>query len=188
MEPSAHSRDRNASLSKVKPSKLSAKEAILGLKDRKLAKARVRRKCIRNSTPTANDNLLNVQLRAAKVPKPIMSNLTPLPNKEAFLRYCQAKAHTWVTKADTFILSVDINDLKARPKNTEELKLSAAQHIKAMEAQPEDARSAIFKDKNGITLACVLAWRVPGCPKLTDVSTNMPSYNNIALTYVTPYV
>ncbi|KAJ7937679.1 hypothetical protein B0H13DRAFT_1852316 [Mycena leptocephala] len=90
-----------------------------------------------------------------------------LPDKE--LEYCRAKAHTWVTNADTFLLSVDKNDLKARPKNTEDLKSSAAHSIRSMETQPEDARSAIYKDKNGITLACVLAWRVPGCPKLTDV-------------------
>jgi hypothetical protein len=95
--------------------------------------------------------------------------LTSLPDKEAFLEYCRAKAHTWATNADTFLLSVDINDLKARPKNTEDLKSSAAQRIRSMETQPEDARSAIYKDKNGISLACVLAWRVPECPKLTDV-------------------
>jgi hypothetical protein len=76
------------------------------------------------------------------------------------LEYCRAKAHTWATNADTFVLSVDISDLKARPKNTEELKSSAAHHIRSMETQPEDARYAIYKDKNGITLACVLAWNL----------------------------
>ncbi|KAJ7849551.1 hypothetical protein B0H14DRAFT_2765427 [Mycena olivaceomarginata] len=140
----AHHRSRGIT------SKRRAKDIILGPKskeDRKLAKAR---------------------LRAAKVPKPQLSSLTSLPNKETFLEYCRVKAHTWVTNADTFLLSVDINDLKARPKNTEDLKSSAAQRIRSMEIQPEDARSAICKDKNGITLACVLAWRVPECAKLTD--------------------
>ncbi|KAJ7877044.1 hypothetical protein B0H14DRAFT_3130256 [Mycena olivaceomarginata] len=140
---------------KVKSSKRREKDFILGPKskeDAKLAKAR---------------------LRAAKVPKPQLRPLTSLPDKEAFLEYCRAKAHTWVTNADTFLLSVDIND---RPKNTEDLKSSAAHSIRSMETQPEDARSAIYKDKNGITLACVLAWRVPGCPKLTDTQRRREIY------------
>ncbi|KAJ7878131.1 hypothetical protein B0H14DRAFT_2711846 [Mycena olivaceomarginata] len=36
--------------------------------------------------------------------------------------------------------------------------------------QLEDARSAIFKDKNGITLACVFAHRIPGVQKMHGVS------------------
>ncbi|KAJ7787317.1 hypothetical protein B0H14DRAFT_3580541 [Mycena olivaceomarginata] len=168
MDPSTHwvatvNSDGSSSV-KVITSKRRAKDFILGPKskeDMKLAKAR---------------------LRAAKVPKPQLSPLISLPDKEAFLEYCRAKAHTWVTNADTFLLSVDINDLKARPKNTEDLKSSAAQRIRSMETQPDDARSAIYKDKNGITLACVLAWRVPGCPKLTD--TDYPGAQGRTLTDV----
>ncbi|KAJ7790590.1 hypothetical protein B0H14DRAFT_2939020 [Mycena olivaceomarginata] len=85
------------------------------------------------------------------------------------------KVITSKRRAKDFILGPkskeDMKLAKARPdqKNTEDLKSSAAQRIRSMETQPEDARSAIYKDKNGITLACVLAWRVPECPKLTGV-------------------
>ncbi|KAJ7933642.1 hypothetical protein B0H13DRAFT_1855888 [Mycena leptocephala] len=66
-----------------------------------------------------------------------------------------------------FILQdVDVNVLKARPKNTDELKSLAAQRIADMGDQLEDARSTIFKDKNGITLVCVFAYRIPGVQKM----------------------
>ncbi|KAJ7934537.1 hypothetical protein B0H13DRAFT_1855134 [Mycena leptocephala] len=112
--------------------------------------------------------VLNHQLNAARVPKPTLRSLVPLPDQRDFEEYCRRKARKWAEEADTFILPVNIEDLQARPKNTEELKLLASKDILAMESEPEDARSATFKDINGITLACVPAWRDPGCPKLQD--------------------
>ncbi|KAJ7712559.1 hypothetical protein B0H14DRAFT_2645197 [Mycena olivaceomarginata] len=73
----------------------------------------------------------------------------------------QLKARTWADNCDMFILQdVDVNILRARPKNTDELKSLAAQRIADMGDQLEDARSAIFKDKNGITLLLLTAFPV----------------------------
>ncbi|KAJ7878096.1 hypothetical protein B0H14DRAFT_3130039 [Mycena olivaceomarginata] len=83
----------------------------------------------------------------------------------------QLKARARADNCDMFILpDVDLNVLKARPKNTDELKSLAAQRIAEMGDQLEDARSAIFKDKNGITLACVFAHRIPGAQKMHGLS------------------
>ncbi|KAJ7815114.1 hypothetical protein B0H14DRAFT_2603730 [Mycena olivaceomarginata] len=133
------------------PSKLSrdrrTKTAVSKLDDKKKAAAKAR-------------------LREAKVKKPALTSLTSPDITGDFGAYARSKALRWALNTDTFILSIDINDLKNRPKNTEELKSRAAQSIKAMENQPEDAASAVFKDKNGITLACVFARRSPNATKI----------------------
>ncbi|KAJ7939932.1 hypothetical protein B0H13DRAFT_1850132 [Mycena leptocephala] len=68
--------------------------------------------------------------------------------------------------ADVFILALDIDDLKNRPKNTEEPKSIAAQRIAAMENEPDDATSAVIKDRNGVTLACVFARKSANVTKI----------------------
>ncbi|KAJ7803931.1 hypothetical protein B0H14DRAFT_3154244 [Mycena olivaceomarginata] len=96
------------------------------------------------------------RLKDSRVPKPSLTTLTPLNINCNFQQAAQLKARTWADNCDMCILrDVDVNVLKARPKNTDELKSLAAQRIADMRDQLEDARSAIFKDKNGITLACV---------------------------------
>ncbi|KAJ7843857.1 hypothetical protein B0H13DRAFT_1909198 [Mycena leptocephala] len=99
------------------------------------------------------------RLRAARVKKPALTSLTSLTVNGDFRAYARSKALSWALNTDVFILPIDINDLKNRPKKTEELKSQAAERITAMENEPEDATSAIFKDKNGVTLACVSARR-----------------------------
>ncbi|KAJ7856159.1 hypothetical protein B0H13DRAFT_1902762, partial [Mycena leptocephala] len=106
------------------------------------------------------------RLREAKVKKPALTSSTSLVITGDFGAYARPKALRWALNTDNFILPIDINDLKNRPKNTEELKSRAAQSIKAMENQPEDAASAVFKDKNGITLACVFSRRSPNATKI----------------------
>ncbi|KAJ7788278.1 hypothetical protein B0H14DRAFT_2628430 [Mycena olivaceomarginata] len=55
-----------------------------------------------------------------------------------------AKRSDGPLNSDTFILPIDINDLKNRPKHTEELKSRAAHSITAMKNDREDATSAVF--------------------------------------------
>lgn len=98
--------------------------------------------------------------------------------KGEFQAYARLKAQEWVQNCDMFILPVDINDLKDRPKNTEELKCRAAQGIRAMEDIPGDAASGIFKDKNGVTLACVFARRSSNVTKISGVR---PPYSFLIL-------
>ncbi|KAJ7814338.1 hypothetical protein B0H14DRAFT_3747792, partial [Mycena olivaceomarginata] len=99
------------------------------------------------------------RLRAARVKKPALTSLTSLTVNGDFRAYARSKALSWAFNTDVFILPIDINDLKNRPKNTEELKSQAAERITAMENKPGDATSAVFKDKNGVTLVCVFARR-----------------------------
>ncbi|KAJ7818454.1 hypothetical protein B0H13DRAFT_1922235 [Mycena leptocephala] len=98
-------------------------------------------------------------LKEARVKKPALTSLASLTVDGDFRVYARSKALSWALNTDVFLLSIDINDLKNRPKNTEELKSQAAERITAMENEPEDATSAVFKDKNGVTLACVFARR-----------------------------
>ncbi|KAJ7856183.1 hypothetical protein B0H13DRAFT_2357509 [Mycena leptocephala] len=86
--------------------------------------------------------------------------------KGDFRAYARMKALKWAMNADVFILAFDIDDLKSRPKNTEELKSIAAQRISAMENEPDDATSAVIKDRNGVTLACVFAHRSANVTKI----------------------
>ncbi|KAJ7787625.1 hypothetical protein B0H14DRAFT_3579500 [Mycena olivaceomarginata] len=102
----------------------------------------------------------------SRVPKPSLTTLTPLNINQNFQETAQLKARTWADNCDMFILQdVDVNILRARPKNTDELKSLAAQRIADMGDQLEDARSAIFKDKNGRTLLT----RIPGVQKMHGV-------------------
>ncbi|KAJ7928728.1 hypothetical protein B0H13DRAFT_2311354 [Mycena leptocephala] len=86
--------------------------------------------------------------------------------KGDFRAYARMKALKWAMNADVFILAFDIDDLKSRPKNTEELKSIAAQRISAMENEPDDATSAVIQDRNGVTLACVFAHRSANVTKI----------------------
>ncbi|KAJ7933130.1 hypothetical protein B0H13DRAFT_1856420 [Mycena leptocephala] len=129
-----------ALLSSKKPSKASRKTAASELEDKEKAAAKAR-------------------LRAARVKRPALTSLTSVAINGDFLAYARLKALRWALNTDTFILPIDINDLKNRPKNTEELKSRAARSIIAMKNDPEDATSAVFKDTNGVTLACVFAQR-----------------------------
>ncbi|KAJ7788756.1 hypothetical protein B0H14DRAFT_3892267 [Mycena olivaceomarginata] len=83
------------------------------------------------------------RLRAARVKKPALTSLTSLTVNGDFRAYARSKALSWAFNTD----------------NTEELKSQAAERITAMENKPGDATSAVFKDKNGVTLACVFARR-----------------------------
>jgi hypothetical protein len=98
--------------------------------------------------------------------------LTSLTVNGDFRAYARSKALSWAFNTDVFILPIDINDLKNRPKNTEELKSQAAERITAMENKPGDATSAVFKDKNGVTLACVFARRSLNAMKIHGVCIN----------------
>ncbi|KAJ7442817.1 hypothetical protein B0H11DRAFT_2347618 [Mycena galericulata] len=99
------------------------------------------------------------RLRETRVKKPALTSLASLTVDGDFRAYARSKALRWALNTDVFLLPIDINDLKNRPKNTEELKSQAAERITAMENEPEDATSAVFKDKNGVMLACVFARR-----------------------------
>ena len=105
----------------------------------------------------------------AKVKRPTLTSLTALTVKGDFRAYARMKALQWAMNADVFILDLDIDDLKNRPKNTEELKAIAAQRIAAMENEPDDATSAVIKDRNGVTLACVFARRSANVTKIHGV-------------------
>ncbi|KAK7015246.1 hypothetical protein R3P38DRAFT_2518770, partial [Favolaschia claudopus] len=67
------------------------------------------------------------------------------------------KAARWALDTDVFIVPVDINELKKRPKNTKALKAEAAAKVQSMRESSADAMSGVFKDINGTTLACVFA-------------------------------
>ncbi|KAK6984723.1 hypothetical protein R3P38DRAFT_3375015 [Favolaschia claudopus] len=58
------------------------------------------------------------------------------------------KAARWALDTDVFIVPVDINELKERPKNTKTLKTEAAGKVRNLRESPADAVSAFFKDKN----------------------------------------
>ncbi|KAJ7933561.1 hypothetical protein B0H13DRAFT_1856063 [Mycena leptocephala] len=98
--------------------------------------------------------------------RPTLTSLTTLTVKGDFRAYAQMKALKWAMNADVFILALDIDDLKNRPKNTEELKSIAARRIAAMENEPDDATSAVIKDRNGVTLACVFARKSANVTKI----------------------
>ncbi|KAJ7896887.1 hypothetical protein B0H13DRAFT_1884858 [Mycena leptocephala] len=97
---------------------------------------------------------------------PVAEGSETLTVKGDFRAYAQMKALKWAMNADVFILALDIDDLKDQPKNTEELKSIAAQRIAAMENEPDDATSAVIKDRNGVTLACVFARKSANVTKI----------------------
>ncbi|KAJ7864114.1 hypothetical protein B0H14DRAFT_2574554 [Mycena olivaceomarginata] len=109
--------------------------------------------------PVVATNVLWTVAEGSQGQKPALTSLTSLTVNGNFRAYARSKALSWAFNTDVFILPIDINDLKNRPKNTEELKSQAAERITAMENKPGDATSAVFKDKNGVTLACVFSRR-----------------------------
>ncbi|KAJ6541293.1 hypothetical protein B0H10DRAFT_1970787 [Mycena sp. CBHHK59/15] len=98
------------------------------------------------------------RLRAAKVKKLSLASLTPMTVDGTingdFQVYARRKVLKWRLNTDVFGLPIDIEDLKIRPKNTEELRSQASERVKAMGNKPEHATSAVkFKDTNATMLS-----------------------------------
>ncbi|KAK6997264.1 hypothetical protein R3P38DRAFT_3220815 [Favolaschia claudopus] len=111
----------------------------------------------KNALTKAEKAARAARLKAAAVKKPSLTCYTPVVPHIDFVIYARKKAARWALDTDVFIVPVDINELKKRPKNTKALKAEAAAKVQSMRESSADAMSGVFKDINGTTLACVFA-------------------------------
>lgn len=78
-----------------------------------------------------------------------------------FTRACKTRAQLWLATAPSFTLpTVDLNQLRSRPKNTKDHIEKAQNCMKEMRTWPADACSGRWYDKNGQLVVAGFAYHI----------------------------